>query len=167
MANITNVRSVDTPQKSYMWEVDILGLATLFGADKVSTFAKSVTIPQTAVETIVINHKSTRTAHAGRDSSGHTTTITFWDDEAGTIHKMLNLWMDSILNQSKGTQAPRNLYAAQMQIKLKDSEDNSVTQVIDLSKVFPTDIGDITLNYDSSEAIEISATFSFDTKSVS
>lgn len=168
MANITNVRTVATPQKAYMWEVQILGLAGATGGvlQDLATYAKSVSIPQSAVETIVINHKATRTAHAGRDSAGHTVSLTFWDDEAGTIHKYLNGWMQWIMNADDGTSVPRNLYSAQMKILLKDSKDSAVTQTITLSNIFPTEVGDISLNYDGSDAIEISATFNFDKKIV-
>ena len=158
MANIQNVRTVNTPQKSYMWEVEIraLSLGTL---PALTTYAKTVTIPQSAVEQIIINHKAGKAHHAGRDSAGHTVTVAFWDDETGTIRKYMH-------NPITGSGTSRDVYAATMVIKLKDSADVETTGTITLGHVFPTDMSDISLSYDSSEPIEISVTFSYDEKTV-
>lgn len=163
MANIQNVRTINNPQKSYMWEVEVHGLASGV-LSNFSFFAKTVNIPQTAVETITINHKAAKTHFAGRDSSAHTCSITFWDDENATIQKFFKNWMDIIRNPITGSGITRDLYSSDLVIKLKDETDNSVTATITLGHAFPTEMGDITLNYDGSEAIEISVTLTYDEK---
>ena len=165
MANIQNIRTVQSPQKSYMWEVEVRGLSTGTVQD-MSFFAKTVSIPQNAVEQIIINHKASKTHHAGRDAAGHTVTVTFWDDETQTIHKFFHEWMELILNQETGASVSRDLYTAEMVIKLKDSTDETVTSTITLSQTFPTDMAEIALSYDSSEPVEHSITFSYDVKTV-
>ena len=165
MSNIQDVRAITKPQKSYMWEVEVQGLST-GTIQNMGFFAKTVTIPQTAVEQIIINHKASKAHHSGRDAAAHTVTLTFWDDESQTIGKYFNNWMDLMLNQSTGAGTSRDVYAADMLIKLMDTADENVTSTIKLSKVFPTDISEVSLSYDTSEPVEYSITLSFDSRTI-
>lgn len=165
MANIQDIRAITAPQKSYLWEVDVQGLST-GGLANMSFFAKTISIPQIAIEQIIINYKGLKTHHAGRDASGHTVTISFWDDESQTIHKFFDDWMNLVLNQVDGGSFGRDIYSADLVIRLMDSADERTTSTITLSKVFPTDMAEIALSYDSSEPVEHSITLSFDTKIV-
>jgi hypothetical protein len=166
MASIQDIRTVQNPQKSFMWEVEVQGLST-GNIPNMSFFARTVSIPQNAVEQIIINHKAGKTHHAGRDAAAHTVTVTFWDDESQTIHKYFSDWMDLMLNQETGSGVSRDLYSAEMVIRLKDSTDEVVTSTITLSTVFPTDVAEVALSYDSSEPVEHSITFSYDKKLIS
>lgn len=161
MANIQQIRGINKLAKTYMWEVDILGLST-GTLSNLSAYAKTVSIPQQSVETIIINHKGGKTHHAGRDASGHTTTITFWDDQDMTITKFMNDWISLCNSITTGAGSTRDIYGAQMVIRMKDDNDQSVYGKISLSNVFPVDVSDISLSYDTSDAIEVSVTFSFD-----
>ena len=165
MSNIQDVRTINNPQKSYMWEVSVNGLL-VDGAEDLAFYAKTVSIPQVAVEQMIINHKAAKTHYAGRDASAHTVTMTFWDDESQTIHKFLNDWMNLVISQDTGASSTRELHAADIVIRLKDASDESDTSKITLKTCFPMDIGEVALSYDSSEAVEWSVTFSFDTKVV-
>lgn len=165
MSSIQDVRSITSPQKSYMWEVEVQGLSS--GAlQDMSFYAKTVTIPQTAVEQIIINHKAAKSHYAGRDAAAHTVTLTFWDDESQTIGNYFNGWMDLMLNQSTGASSSRDVYAADMLIKLMDAADENITSTIKLQKVFPTDISEVSLSYDASEPVEYSITLSFDLRTI-
>lgn len=165
MSNIQDVRAINNPQMQYMYEVDILGLSS-GSLDNLTLYCKTVSIPQSSVEQTIINHKASKTHFAGRDASGHQVTITFWDDEALTIYKYFSEWFDLIHNPVTGSGLSRDLYAAEMVIRLKDKSDQTTTGKITLGTVFPTDIPDVSLSYDTSEAIEISITLSFDEKTV-
>ena len=163
MANIQDIRAINDPQRSYMWEVDIQGLST--GAiENLSFFAKTVSIPQIAVEQIIINYKAAKSHHAGRDAGSHVVTISFWDDEKQTINKFFDDWMRIIFDQGTGTGTPRDVYGADMIISLKDAVDENVTSKITLTRCFPTEIAEVALSYDASEPIEYSITLSFDTR---
>lgn len=165
MANIQNLRANVNPQKSYMWEVNVRGLPGGVIED-MDMYAKNVSIPQTAVEQIIINHKGSRTHHAGRDASAHTVTITFWDDEKLTIYKFFNDWLNLMHDQDTGAGIARDQYAADLVIKLKDSTDTVTTGKITMTKAFPIDLGEVPLSYDGSEPVEITVTMSFDGKYV-
>lgn len=163
MSTIQDVRAINNPQRSYMWEVEVQGLAS--GAlGEMSFYAKTVSIPQIAVEQIILNHKAAKTHHAGRDASGHTVTLTFWDDEAQTIHSFFHNWMELILNQETGSGTARDEYSANLVIKLMNANDSEVTSTITLDYAFPTDIAEVPLSYDTSEPVEYSVTFSYDRK---
>jgi hypothetical protein len=166
MANIQNVRAINTPQKSYMWEVEIKALS-IGNLPELTLYAKTVSIPASSVEQIVINHKAGKTHHSGRDASGHSVTLTLWDDEKQTIFKYMHNWMALMHNPITSAGTSRDIYAAKMVIKLKDSTDTAVTNTITLGHVFPTEISDVSLSYDSSEPVEISVTFSYDEKTIS
>jgi len=165
MSNIQDVRAIHSPQKSYMWEVSITGTPAS-PLRELAFFAKTVTIPQSAVEQIMVNHKSSKSHYAGRDAAAHTATITFWDDEAQTIHSYFTDWMSTIRNPVTGGSVARDVYAGNVSIKLKNSEDTETTSEIVLSLAFPIDISDISLSYDSSEPVELSVTMSYDAKTV-
>lgn len=161
MASIQDVRAINSPAKQYLWEVEIRALST--GAlGNLSTYAKTVSIPQESCEIVVINHKSSKTQHAGRDASGRQVTITFWDDQNKTVFGFFSKWQQLIRNPITGAGVSRDLYSAEIAIKLLADDEKTVTSEFLLTRAFPTEMSDITLDYSASDAIEISATFSFD-----
>lgn len=161
--SIQDVRAIHTPQRSYMWEVEVQGLST-GGLPEMSFYAKTVSVPQSALEQIIINHKASKTHHAGRDAAGHTVTVTFWDDEAQTISKFFDDWFRLTLDNTVGAGASRDIYSANLVIKLKNADDTEVTSTITLTQCFVTDIAEVPLTYDTSEPVEHSITFSYDEK---
>lgn len=164
MTTIQDIRAIHNPQKSYLWEVDIVGLSTGTLEDT-AFFAKEVSIPPSSVETIVINHKSGRTAYSGRDSSDHSVSITFWDDETHQVYDFFQNWHDNLLrNPITGGGVTRDLYTADLIIKLQSTDEETVTQRIRLGHAFPTEIGEVSLSYESTDAVEFSVTFSYDEK---
>lgn len=166
MTDIQEVRAIANPQRSYQWEVSLVGLST--GSDADLTFhAKTVSIPNSQVESIVINYKAAHSYYAGRDSSSHAVSITFWDDESGTVRSYFQRWFDELMfNPITGSQTPKNLYTADVILTLMDSSGASSTGQIVLSSAFPTEVADIGLTYDSSEPIEVTVSFMYDTKAL-
>lgn len=164
MVDITNTRAINTPQRSYQWEVSINGLSTGSNSD-ITLRAKTVSIPASQVDTVAIRFKAGQNFYGGRDASGHTVTITFWDDENQTVRSYFQNWFDLLMfNPVTGGQAPKNLYTAQVTLRLFDSTGNTSTAKIVLGNAFVSEIGDTSLTYDSSEPVEISVTLMFDTK---
>ena len=164
MANIQDLRAKHNPQFSYMFEVDVTG--NNFSNNDITAMAKTVTIPQSSVEQMVINHKSGKTHYASRDAAAHTVSLTFWDDEDGTVHKFFNDWLETIQNPETMAGTTRDKYIADVNIRLKNGEDNATTAKISLSGCWVMEVSDITLSYDNNEAMEVSVTMSFETKSV-
>lgn len=163
MANIQDIRAVHNPQRNYEFEVELLGSVAGGSLPILTQRVQTATIPETAVETFEINYKSRKTIHAGRDASGHTLTVTFWEDEANSIYKFHKDWMENgISNSEIGGGVTRDLYAAQMLIKSYAADSQQVTQENLLTNVFPTNIGDVSLAYDGSEVRVVEITYSFD-----
>lgn len=164
MASINDVRSVNNPQRNYEWEVEVLGSSVAGTLPLLTLRAETVTIPQTSVETIEINYKGQKTFHSGRDASSHTISCTFWDSEANDVYNYFKNWMENGLSNSvSGGGTTRDQYAAELLIKLMAADSESITQTNRLTNVFPTEIGDVSLDYSGSEHKKVEVTFSYDT----
>lgn len=165
MASIQDIRSSGSaPQRAYEFEVDILGNAITGNVPLLTQRVQMASIPETAVETIEINYKSGKALYAGRDASGHTSTITFWDDENHTVYSFFKSWMETgIRNSVIGGGLSRDLYSVDMLIKQFAHDSTTITGTHRLTSVFPTSVGDVQLTYDGSEHMTVEVTFSFDT----
>lgn len=163
MSNIQDVRAVNNPQRAFEFEVELLA-STVAGLLPILTErVESVSIPETTVETIEINYKGRKTIHAGRDGSSHTLTVTFWEDEDRGIYSFFKGWMENgISNSEVGGGVTRDQYSTQMLIRTFAHNSETVTGVNRLTNVFPTSIGEIQLNYESSEHMKVEVTFSYD-----
>ena len=164
MANIQDLRGINNPQFSYMFEVDITG--NNFSSNGITAYAKTVSIPQAAVEQMVINHKAGKTHYASRDAASHTVSLTFWDDELGTVNRFFYDWLTTIQNPETMSGTTRDNYVADINIRLKTGNDSAETAVIKLTGAWVMEMSDITLSYDNNEAVEISVTLSYETKTV-
>lgn len=161
MANIADVRSIHNPQKAYEWEVQIVGLST--GSLEELTFhAQNTTIPEETSGVIEIPFKSRKTYYAGRDESGRTVTVTFWEDETHTVYSFFKDWKSLISAPETGGGVDREAYAAEIRIKTLNVDSETVSGRFTLRNAFPTSIGDITLDYTSNEHATIDVTFQYD-----
>lgn len=160
MANIKDIRdTVNAPQRAYEFEVAILGNGAL---PILTNRVQNVSIPETSVETIEINFKSSKTIYAGRDASPHTVTVTFFDDETRATYTFFKNWMNQIRNPVDGSGEDRGSYAASMVITTFKHDESTITGVDTMTKVFPTTVGEVTLSYDTSDHFTFDVTFSFD-----
>lgn len=166
------------PQRSYLWEVSIIrdssGDASLrnqvnnsassyITGDGILRFlAKSVTVPQQSVEVIKTHYMGKPIHYSGMDNSSHSITMTFWDNEQLAVYRYLTEWMQTINQSYTGRAVGKKNYGRTIKIALRDSHDLVDTYNIELFNAFVVDIGDIPLNYETSDAIEITATFMFE-----
>lgn len=165
MATIADARGgIQSPQFSWSWEIEILGLAGAL--QDITLYAKTVSIPESANEVYVRDYKNSKTHFASRDASGHTATLTFMDDENMTIMKFFDDWQTLIRNEITGSGVSRDLYAADLVIRLQRSDGETASGEIRLGHCFPTNIGEVTLDYSNSEAVELTVTMNFDEKVV-
>jgi|SRR5690554_2908231 len=163
MSTIQNVRAVGNPQRSYEFEVEILGNSISGSLPILKERVQNVNIPEKSNETITINYKGNQSLYAGRDGSPHTMTIQFWDDEAQSIYALMNDWYENgILNSVVGGGVTKDLYAVDLVVKTLAHDSNTVTATHRFNNVFPSSIGDISLDYSASEHITFSITFTYD-----
>jgi hypothetical protein len=163
MANIQNIRSVGNPQRAYEFEVEILASTSAGALPILTQRVESVSIPENSVETIEINYKGRKTIHAGRDSSSHAITVSFWDAETRDVYNFIKRWMENgISNSAVGGGTNREDYATQMLIRTYAADSTKVTGINRLTNVFPTSLGEVRLDYASSEHMKFDVTFSYD-----
>lgn len=164
---IQNVREDIEPQRAYEFEFELLGSTASGNEELLVQRVNSLTIPSTENETIVINYKSQQTIHSGRDSSAHTFTVSFRDGIDAAIYKFFKNWKENGINSMEtGIGTNRDVYAAEANIRLMENDSETVTVTHNFTKVFPTSIGDMSLDYSSSEVATFDVTFSYDVHSV-
>ena len=163
MANIQNIRAVGNPQRAYEFEVELLAAVAAGTLPILTQRVESVTIPETSVETIEINYKGRKTIHAGRDASGHTVVVSFWDSEKRDVYRFIKRWMETgISNSEVGGGNNREDYATQMLIRTFAADSDKVTGLTRLTQVWPTSLGEVRLDYATSEHLKFDVTFSYD-----
>lgn len=163
MATISDVRAIENPQAAYMFEVELLGSVAGGDLPVLTAHVQNTAIPEETIEKFIINFKDNQTQHAGRDGSGHTHNVTYWEDESGSIYRFHKNWKENgILNSTVGGGVTRDLYAAQMRIKKLSRDGETVVQSVLLTNVFVETIGEQTLSYEGSEALTLDITYSFD-----
>jgi len=162
MASIQDIRSVETPQRAYEWEVELNGGSTSGNLPILTQRAQNVSIPEISVETIEINYKSRKSLYAGRDASPHTVTVTFWDSESHDVYNFFRDWIAGISDPFQGGGDDRGSYAAEMIIRKFAHDSTTETGKNVFTKVFPTSLGEVSLNYEGSEHMTFDVTFSYD-----
>jgi len=163
MANIQDIRAVNNPQRNYEYEVELIASVAGGAFEVMTQRVQTAAIPEKTVETIEINFKGNKTFYSGRDGSGHTLTVSFWEDESNSVRKYFDNWLETgILNTGAGGGLTRDLYQAQLRIKLFAHDSETVTTSYLHTNVFPTSIGETSLNYESSEHATVDITFQFD-----
>jgi hypothetical protein len=166
-ASIVNGGLLGDPQRSYMYEFSVLGVdlgSILF--NDLRFYAKTATIPQYAVDTIQHNFIGNKIIYNGKDVSSYSMNVTFWDDERLTVYKYFRTWMEKIKVNDDGRTVSKANYSSTVTIKLKDTTDLVTTLQINMINAFPIELGEIPLNYDGSDVIEIPMVFTFDKQEV-
>lgn len=163
MSSIQNVRAVGNPQRAYEWEFQILGSSISGSLPILMERVQTVNIPEKSNETITINYKSQPARYAGRDSSPGTFTVTFWDTEEHEVYSMFNDWHENgITNSVVGGGVTKDLYAVDAIVEYKAHDSQATTGTHRFNSVFVQSIGDISLDYSSSEHKTFTVTFSYD-----
>lgn len=161
-AGVLGLTPADEPQRNYLFETYV------FGEDAFSDlrfFVKTINIPSSSREPIVVDYMDEKLIYSGKDSSTHSITVTLWDDQDLKVYEFLNDWMR--LQGSSGMQGSDRhpFYTKKMQILLKDTTDFIINGTFEFTNVFPTEIGEVSLSYESSDIMEIPVTFTFDERS--
>lgn len=162
---IQDVRGMSAqPQTAFQYEVEIVGLSS--GNEEGLTIrAQSASIPQTSNDAFEINFKDRRTFFKGRDTSPHTVSITFYDTEDWKAYEYFQNWHDQLIsNPVTGGGVTSELYKATAIIKTFSTDGETETSRTTLKNAFPTEIGEISLSYDTNENITFDVTLQFDQK---
>ena len=159
MASIANIRTENAPQRAYEFEVSLIGSNSLA---ILTERVVSVNIPEKAVETIEINFKSSKSIYAGRDASPHTFVVTFWGEETNATYNFFSEWLDKIRQPDGTGGVTRDNYNAEMIVNRLKADSTEISAFNRMTNVFPTNLGEISLSYESSEHMTFDVTFAYD-----
>lgn len=159
---IQNVREVTNPQRMYEYEVEVLGSTSSGTFPLLTQRVKDVTIPNHNVETFEISYKGKKTQHSGRDAATKTVTINFWETEERDMYKFFYDWIGTINDHTAGGGVTKDLYKGEVIIRTYAADSQTVTGTNKLINAFPTELGDVSLDYTSSDAMSFAVTFTFD-----
>lgn len=163
MTTIQDIRATDDPQRSYEWEVEVLGNAATGQLSLITARAQNFTVPSKDHDTIEINYKSRKTRHAGRDASPGTFTVQFWDDEAQEVYNFFDSWIENGLSNSiVGGGLTKDLYGVDVILRLLAHDSTTTTGQFRFQKVWPSSLGDITFDYSNSDHMTFTVTFTYD-----
>lgn len=159
---IQSVREITNPQKAFEFEVEVLG-STVSGTYPLLTQkVRTVTIPQKSVETFEINFKGKKTQHSGRDASAKQITIEFWTDESREAYTFFDNWLNGISDTEVGGGVTKDSFKGELVVRTFAADSTSVTGGHRFINAWPSEVGDISLDYTNSDAMVFSVTFTFD-----
>jgi hypothetical protein len=125
--------------------------------------ADNINLPEKSVETIQVNYKSRQARYAGRDSSPGTFTVQFRDNEAHAVYNFFENWMENgISNSRTGGGLSKNEYAVDLHASLMAHDETTVLGKHQFERVWPSSVGEITLDYGDSEMVRFTVTFTYD-----
>ena len=146
----------------------ISGNTTLATAKELRLRCTSYSLPSTKVKThtLILNgHKRTRPTI--QDRSG-TWRVKITEDFNGSVHNMLQAWLDLANSPILGHRAPQNAFVTTVKVVIGGSEEGGNvstkldTKVMWLRGVFPISIKMPDIDPSSSDAVEIEVEFNYD-----
>lgn len=162
MPGIETIAGLVSPAKGYDFYVKILrapsGVANL---DNFQFRAKSATIPEDSSENIDINFRWMKLSIPGRDSSGHTIDISWWDGVDLAIYTGLKKWRQMIANPISGMQSTKDAITGDILLELLDGSD-AVIGSITLYNAWIESLQSVSLDYSSSDTVNLTATIHYD-----
>jgi len=151
------------PQRQYMFDVEVFDTSSgHVSQGDLKTYVKSMAIPPRSKEMIMMEYMDIRIPFSGRESSAHTLSINFWDDESLTIIEYLEKWYNLTGDKQYGQSTGKQSHTKNIKVSLKDTTDIITTGTFTFYNCFPLEISSIGLSYENSDALEIPAIFSYD-----
>jgi len=160
------------PQRNYQFELEVLETSNgdsgniftnyIDGIRDLKYFVKSVEFPTISKEMIEYHFMDTKMSYVGKDSSSHTFSITFWDDEALTITDYMKKWYELSGDNKYNDSVNKQTYKKDMKIKLLDVTGLVSTGEYTFYNCNPVEIGSLNLSYEDSNALEFPITFYYD-----
>jgi len=122
---------------------------------------KGTSIPTSKIEPVVIELHGGKKQEAGRAQYDHTFTCTFMETVDYSTLLAFRAWRNYMRSWKNNTGANAAAYKVNLELDVYDNAGN-IMQTLIMAGAWVQDIAEVTLNGASSEAVEISITFSFD-----
>lgn len=164
MANphVEQIRSAGEPARQYMWEVlipgSLPGAGGSGGGDNTQfTYrAMSTTIPDKVLEAYEHMFKSTKVSFAGKDASGKTLDLTFFDATDMFVYKSMFNWNDYCLTNKK-----EDYILDALELNLLDRQDEEILKC-KLIAVWPENVQALNLDYGTNDPVNVVVTLRYD-----
>lgn len=155
----SNISPNEEPQHAYRWEFTVTGIG---GSENVKFYAQTVDIPTKSQEPITKEFCGAKFHYQGKDNSSDEVTVRFYDNQSLDIYRFFFMWY-SLMNSTDEAAASVNPinYMKGCNITLLDTTERIVTEDIFFSDAFPMSIGDVSLDYSSSEVMTFDVTLKF------
>ena len=151
-------RAINEPQHAYCWEFTIQGM----NADQdVRLFAQEVTIPSMEQEPVIKEYRGKRIQYQGKNSSPLELDVTFYDTQSLPVYRFLYMWFRLMNEIETNSSVDPSNYMKQCKIVLLDTTEKISTGEVKFSEVFPVSLGEVSLDYDSSEVMKVNAKLSY------
>jgi len=153
----------EDPQRSYMWEV---GMTNPLNDDNSNIRFYGVTtgIPAQNNEPIKRFYAGVPYTISGKDASPKTFRLTLWDNENLEIYRFMSRWIETMQQGRDYRKVSPSTYYRDITLSLRDNSDSYDTISFVFRNCFPSEISEVPLAYNESNAINIDVIFSYNTK---
>lgn len=158
---IENIAKLSSPAKSYDFNVKIVKAPGVTDTTALQFRCKSASIPESSTEMTEINYRWMKIAVPGRDASGHTIDLSFWDSVDLPVYTALYTWRQSLADYTTGYQQAKADLVGQVTIELLDGLEG-VIGTFNLYNAMIENLQAITLDYSSSDVLNFSVTMRYD-----
>ena len=160
--SVAEINQLKDPLKQYQFKFVLSELVgSGFYPEKLELQCSSFSLPGTTiktVETVIGTHYRTRAAL--QDKSGTWRTIVY-DTQGAEVWLALQKWFDLINNPVTGLIATSSQYVRRAEIQILDANMQK-TKSLYLYGVYPTRLGQIEINANSSDAVQLTVDWNYD-----
>jgi hypothetical protein len=128
--------------------------------DGLSLSCRSATVPASTIEAIQVEHRGFRCSYPGRRMSSNSVTVEFMESQALVLSMFFTAWLDIARDINDGT-SDVELRKGRMSLLLFRN-DGEQSGGYSYYGVWPTEVGDMSLNGQSSDIVPLSVTFAYD-----
>lgn len=159
---------VDYPdvQRDWTWVAEFQskeGLVTSVGEEGLLIRCKSISIPQGGINPLESNFYGAKQYFASKPLLGHTVNCMFEETEDLFVQKLFYNWRQQIYDITTGGSQVNSKKDYSTTLKLYLTKYNKAPNgCILFENLFPTNLTDIALSYDSDNKINVNVTFNFD-----
>lgn len=160
--SLQDTQSVQDPQYAYNFDLIFQTIpgAGSNAAQEVRIKCTSTTIPESTLEQVVLENKSSRLHFAGRRVWSGTWNATMFETRSGSTRDSILGWQELARSLVANTGTYKTVYSVVAEIVLYDDVPNVVRR-IRVHGVFPTSTGSPQLS-SASEIVNYDVTFSYD-----
>lgn len=147
------------PQHAYRWEFLVHGF--LGDSEAVKFYAQNCSIPEKRNDPVKVSYCGSSFYYQGKSSSDKTLTVRFYDNQDLDIYKFIYLWYNLMTAGRENAMVNPINYMKSGEVRLLDTTERIITEQFVFQDMFPTNIGEVSLDYSASEIMTFDVTFQF------